>query len=346
MNICHVNLASGYHGGENQTLQLIKQQVKLGYQLTVVANPKSPFANAVKNLNVRLVLVSHFTKCHAKSVTRGCSLIHVHEGRAIYWALIHNILHNIPYIITRRIDNKLKKKWLANLAYSKSAAVVGLSNAIVERVKDAYPTLVTYKIPSSPVNYSIDTKTVQVIKERFTHKFLVIHGANMIKHKGFNVTIDAAKQLEKIAPTIHICLLGDGPERKALESQAKGLTNLTFEGKQSNMGDWFTAADLQIHPSYSEGLGSVILEGMGSGLPIIGTNTGGIPDIIDHNSNGLLIEPGNPKELADAIIRIAQNEELRQCFIIKGQEKMKLFDIRYTASQYFNVYENALQYKN
>ena len=50
MNICHVNLASGYHGGENQTLLLIQQQIKLGYTLTVVANPKSPFFTRVSQL--------------------------------------------------------------------------------------------------------------------------------------------------------------------------------------------------------------------------------------------------------------------------------------------------------
>ena len=346
MNICHVNLASGYHGGENQTLQLIKQQVKLGYNLTVVANPKSPFADAIRQLRVKLVLASHFTKAHSRSITQDCSLIHVHEGRAIYWALIQHLLYSKPYIVTRRIDNQLKKKWLANLAYLKAAAVVGLSTEIVRKVTDAYPAAITYKIPSSPVTYTVDELSVKAIKDRFAGKFLVIHGANMLKHKGFDVTISAAKLLEHSKHPIHICLLGDGPEKKTLEVQAKGLTNISFEGKQSNMGDWFEAADLQIHPSYTEGLGSVILEGMSSGLPVIGTNAGGIPDIIDNNSNGLLIEPGDAKELADAIINIAQNEELRQSFIIKGQEKMKLFDIKYTASQYFNIYESTLQQKN
>ena len=343
MNICHVNLASGYHGGENQTLQLIQQQVKLGYNLTVVANPKSPFADAIRKMNVKLVLATHFTKAHSRSVTQNCSLIHVHEGRAIYWALIQHMLYAKPYIITRRIDNPLKKKWLANLAYSKASAVVGLSTAIVQRVKDAYPTSTTYKIPSSPVVYPVDEQAVQTIRERFADKFLVIHGANMLKHKGFNVTIEAARLLKDIAPSVQICLLGDGPERQTLEAKAEGLTNISFEGKQNNMGDWFAAADLQIHPSYTEGLGSVILEGMGSGLPVIGTNTGGIPDIIDHNSNGLLVEPGNPQELADAIVKISQDEELKQHFIAQGQEKLKLFDINYTANQYVDIYEKVLR---
>lgn len=343
MNICHVNLASGYHGGENQTLQLIKQQVKLGYQLTVIANPKSPFADAIRRLDVKLVLATHFTKAHAKSITQGCSLIHVHEGRAIYWALIQHMLYGVPYIITRRIDNKLKKKWLANLAYSKASAVVGLSTEIVQRVQEAYPSLVTHKIPSSPVKYPIDKENVQTIKNRFPGKFLVIHGANMLKHKGFDVSISAAKLLENTELPIHLCLLGDGPERQTLELQAAGLHNVSFEGKQSNMGDWFEAADLQIHPSYTEGLGSVILEGMGSGLPVIGTDAGGIPDIIDHESNGILVKPGDAKALANAIIRIAKDPDLRDDFVQNGQEKLKTFDISYTAQQYADIYETVIR---
>ncbi len=343
MNICHVNLASGYHGGENQTLQLIKQQLKLGYNLTVVANSKSPFAEAVAKLDVKLVLINHFIRGHSKSVTHNCALIHVHEGRAIYWALIQNMLHGKPYIITRRIDNKLGKSWLANLAYSKSAAVIGLSSEIVNKIKEVYPSLVSYKIPSSPVSYPVNNKTVETIKKRFADKFLVIHAANMLQHKGFNITVGAAKLLQSSAPSIHICLLGDGIERQSLELQAEGLTNISFEGEQSNMGDWFTAADLQVHPSYSEGLGSVLLEGMEAGLPIIATNAGGIPDIIEHNVTGLLIEAGNSQELAEAIIRVSEDEKLRENFVKNGQEKLKLFDILHASNQYSEIYKKVLK---
>ncbi|MGY0616894.1 glycosyltransferase family 4 protein [Vibrio sp. FJH11] len=339
MNICHVNLASGYHGGENQTLQLIKQQVKLGYHLTVVANPKSPFAEAIRKLDVKLVLATHFTKAHSKSITQDCALIHVHEGRAIYWALIQHMLYGTPYIVTRRIDNALKKKWLANLAYSKAKAVVGLSTEIVQRVNDAYPTVETHKIPSSPVHYPVDENRVESIKLRFAGKFLVIQAANMIKHKGFDVTISAAKKLEEAGLPIQFCLLGDGPERSHLEQQASGLSNISFEGKQSNMGDWFHAADLQIHPSYTEGLGSVILEGMAAGLPVVGSNTGGIPDIIEHDVNGFLIDPGNADELAKYIISLYEDEQKRASFIQNGIKKLEKFDISYTSKQYLELYK-------
>ena len=338
MRICHINLASGYHGGENQTLTLIKHQIKIGYSLTVVANPISPFYQAVKQLNCKLVPAKHFMHSHSKSITKDCDVVHVHEGRAIYWALIQNLLFKIPYIITRRIDNPLKKKFLANLAYSKASALIGLSTVIVERIREAYPQANIHKIPSSPVSYKVNYDNVTALKQRFQDKFLVIHAANMVKHKAFDVSIDAMKMLANNHPNIHLALLGDGKERGNLEKLADNAKNISFEGKQSNMGDWFEVAQLQIHPSHSEGLGSVILEGIKAGLPVIGTNTGGIPDIIEHKKNGLLVKSNDPEKLSKAIIDIKENFELRQQLIINGQEKIKHFDIIITAERYKAIY--------
>ncbi|MGO1296234.1 MAG: glycosyltransferase family 4 protein [Vibrio sp.] len=341
MKICHVNLASGYHGGENQTLQLIKQQAALGYELTVVANPKSPFVEAVRTLPCRVILANHYFAAHAASVTAGCDLVHVHEGRAIYWALIQKLLHGIPYIVTRRIDNPLKKKWLANLAYKKASAVVGLSRDIVAKIQHAYPALSPYKIPSSPVSYPVNDADVTAIRTRFNHTFLVIHAANMLQHKGFDVTIAAARVLQAQNANVHFALLGDGKAREHLEELAQGLTNVRFCGKQSNMGSWFAAADLQVHPSYTEGLGSVILEGLNSGLPVVASRAGGIPDIIEDQVSGVLIEPGDSQALAEAILTLQANPELRDALCTGAQHKLSSFRIEHTAELYQDIYQEV-----
>lgn len=340
MKICHVNLASGYHGGENQTLQLIKQQLKLGYELTVVANPKSPFAKAVQELGCNCILTKHYLFKHRRSITQGCQVIHVHEGRAIYWALIQNLLFNIPYIITRRIDNPLKKKWLSNLAYEKADTLVGLSREIVSRIKSVYPNKPVECIPSSPVRYPSNEQNVSIIRQQFTGDYLVIHAANMLDHKGFDVTVEAARTLSKQDPSIHFALLGDGKIRSELEEKAHGLDNISFVGKQEQMGDWFAAADMLVHPSYSEGLGSVILEALDAGLPVAASKAGGIPDIIDHEKSGLLIEPGNAEQLAQAILDTKNNERLRTSILHGAKLKLKTFRIEYTAQRYEQLYAN------
>ncbi|WP_063656466.1 glycosyltransferase family 4 protein [Aliivibrio fischeri] len=348
MHICHVNLASGFSGGERQTLQLIIQQLKKGYQLTVVANPKSPFATEIKKLNCKLVLASHFIKQHKKSITINCDVIHVHEGRAIYWALIQSKRFGVPYIVTRRIDNPLKNKLLSNIAYSNANTLIGLSREIVSKIKERHPSQLVYKIPSSPVSYSVEQDNVDTIWRRFSNKFLVIQAANLLHHKGHETTIEAAKLLQNMDSNIHIALLGDGPERKKLESLVEkyNLNNITFLGKQNRMGDWFSAADLLIHPSYSEGLGSVILEAISAKLPVIGSNAGGIPDIIDDQKSGLLVEPKDAQGLANAIYQVATNKPLRNKLIIGGQEKLSMFDIKHTSCLYHDIYQTIINGKS
>jgi len=339
MHICHVNLASGFSGGESQTLLLIKQQLKEGYQLTVVTNPLSPLTAKLKELDaplLTLITVKHFILGHQKSITKSCKLIHVHEGRAIYWACLQSLLFNIPYIITRRIDNPLKRKWLSNKAYMRASALVGLSGAIVDQLKRAYPNACLHKIPSSPVAYPVQSKKVEAIREQFANKFLVMQASNLLAHKGHDTTIKAAELLQEMESNIHFLILGEGPLRGFIEEKIKTLTNITLVGKQSDMGNWFAASDLFIHPSYSEGLGSVILEAMNAGLIVIGSRAGGIPDIIEHEKSGLLFDAGNAFQLVDAINQVISNAALRDRLSKGGN--LEKFNIVYTASLYKGIY--------
>jgi len=340
MKICHVNLASGFSGGEQQTLELIKQQLQLGYHLTVVVNPKSELADKLEHLNCTLVSATHYLFQHSRAITKGCTAIHVHEGRAVYWALIQSKLYGVPYIVTRRIDKVLKKNFLSSYAFANARALIGLSHKIIAQIAAQFSTDLLYLIPSSPVTYTINRSTVGEIKAVYKDKFLVMQAGNMIKHKGFDITVGAAHLMQKKDSSVHFLLLGDGSERAQLALQAEGLENITFCGKQNNMGDWFAAADLFIHPSYTEGLGSVILEAIVAGLPVIGTAVGGIPDIIDNAQNGLIIEPGKPQLLVDAILNIKSDASLVEKFKCNNLEKMRTFDIKVTAQKYQDIYQS------
>ena len=342
MHICHVNLARGFSGGERQTLQLIQQQIKEGYLLTVIAHPNSQFSSEIKKLKCKLVVVSHFLFSHKKRITLECDLIHVHEGKAIYWAWIQSLLYNIPYIVTRRIDNPLKDKWLANNAYRKATTLVGLSTAIVDAIKRRHPIADIYKIPSSPVVYPVNKKRVSEIKDEFKYKFIVIQAANLLKHKGHATTVKAARSLQATHTDIHFVILGDGPEKQFLEEYCADLNNVSLIGKINDIGNWFAASNLLIHPSYSEGLGSVILEAMQAGLPVIGSRAGGIPDIIDDGVSGLLVEPGNAQSLSDAIIAVYSNDLLRRRLCIGSKEKLNEFNIQHTASLYQDIYQDVI----
>jgi len=340
MHIAHINLASGFSGGERQTLILIEQQLREKIQVTVIANPKSIFVDKVRELGVEPILIQHYLLGHHKAFTEGCDLIHVHEGRAIYWAYLQSKRYKIPYIVTRRIDNPFKAKLLSRLAYQGATAIVGLSQAILSQIETSYPQQHKVLIPSSPVVYPVDSENAAIIKQRFSGKFIVIQASNLLMHKGHQTTIEVARRLEKKEPNIQFVFLGDGEQMKALQAQADQLSNITFMGKQTNMGDWFNVADLFIHPSYSEGLGSVILEAMQEGVPVVASNAGGIPDIVQNNITGLLVEARQIEPLADAIASMKNNEQLRETCINGARQMLCRFNIDQTSQQYYRLYSD------
>lgn len=341
LKICHVNLARGFSGGESQTLVLVDEQIRLGYDLIVIAKRNSPFAKRVAERDCELIEISNYFLSHAKRHTDQCICMHVHEGQALYWALIQFLVHGTPYIVTRRIDNPFKKKLLSQIAYSKASAIVGVSNRIKQIARAKFPAQYIVKVNDSPVCYATDSERSERIKKTYADKFLVIQAAKLYKHKGFDVSIEAARLLEDRNLDIQICLLGDGPEHAALLEQGRGLTNLSLVGKQTNMGDWFSAADLLIHPAHSEGMGSVILEASLAGLPVIGSNTGGIPDAIAEEKNGLLIPANDPIALAEAIIRMKDDLTLQSSIKLNRATFIEKFDIKHAAKQYQEIYDHC-----
>jgi glycosyltransferase involved in cell wall biosynthesis len=110
-------------------------------------------------------------------------------------------------------------------------------------------------------------------------------------------------------PSAQVLLVGDGPERKALERESKRISiadRVHFVGfvAHDRLPGVLAHADVLVLPSLYEELGTVLLEAMQAGLPIVASKTGGIPDVIEDGVNGLLVPPGNPGALARAIDRL------------------------------------------
>ena len=124
--------------------------------------------------------------------------------------------------------------------------------------------------------------------------------------------------LERI-PNARFCVVGKGPQMEELQEHFKG-TNTKFMGQMSgdDLSAAFSSADVFVMPSDSETLGFVVLESMASGVPVVGAKAGGIPDLIQHEQNGFLVEPGDSDgyvarvtQLMDAKFRNAMGKKAR-----------------------------------
>lgn len=110
-----------------------------------------------------------------------------------------------------------------------------------------------------------------------------------------------------------VVILGEGPDRARLE---KIVSELNLENKvhlvglQNNVSEWLSVSDLAVSASLSEGLSNALVEASASYLPIIATNVGGNPEVVEHNQNGLLIEPASTESIVNALNQITSCRNL------------------------------------
>ncbi|PYO95712.1 MAG: hypothetical protein DMD62_00650 [Gemmatimonadetes bacterium] len=153
----------------------------------------------------------------------------------------------------------------------------------------------------------------------------------LIELKGLAHLIEAAGLLRGKL-NARIVAIGIGPERQRLEALARDRqVNVDFRNKvpDAELHQAFLTSDLLVLPSIidargdTEGLGVALLDAMSYGIPAIGTNVGGIPDIIENGVSGLLVPPADPRALASAIERVASDPAYAQRLADAGRERLR-----------------------
>jgi glycosyltransferase involved in cell wall biosynthesis len=137
---------------------------------------------------------------------------------------------------------------------------------------------------------------------------------HLYKTKGYEYLIEAMEIVARRQKNFALFIIGEGEERPRLEKMiiAFNLENNVFlSGGIDHAADIMPAFDLYVCSSVKEGFPYVLLEAMYAGLPIISSNVGGIPDMVRHNKNGLLMESKNPDQLAERILKLCANKDLR-----------------------------------
>ena len=340
--IAHANFAKGFRGGERQTQLLIQELSALGYKQRLLVRKGSELTARCKDIdNLNIIEISKPYVFHLYAL-KGSKLLHAHETKGLQFAFAAKVLLNIPFVVTRRVDNKLKTNWLNTRMYKAAYRSVALSKAIETEILRVSPDAKTAIIPSAYSDISIDPKQANLIKQRYSDKFLVGNvGALDDAHKGQSFLIEAAKELYKTHPDIHFIFLGNGIDEHIFKEQAEGLGNITFEGFVNNVNDYIACFDLFVFPSRHEGLGSILFDVMQLNVPIIATNVGGIPDIIFNNENGLLIPPCDTQAIKKAILELYGNKNKRKLLTKNALTDIQKFAPSQMGKHYIKIYKEV-----
>lgn len=158
---------------------------------------------------------------------------------------------------------------------------------------------------------------------------LILSVGRMIERKGFEYLVRAFPLVLEKNPDARLCIVGGGPLREGLIALAKQLCiahRVDIPGKvsQSHLERCFAECSMFVLPAIvdsrgdTEGLGVVLIEALSYGKPVIGTDVGGIPDIIRDRQTGLLVEPKNPSAMAEAIRTLLSDETLARQLAAQG----------------------------
>lgn len=240
--------------------------------------------------------------------------------------------HKLPLVISLHgsdISVSQRSGWIGRLtrsSFARAAAVTAPSEDLLERARGLGATGLLELIPyGADVDaFVADSAAAARIREQLglpgDHTVVCAIG-RFVHWKGFDCLIEAFAKASFVLPHMRLVFVGDGDLREDLEARAKSLgvsQKVTFAGMASRheMPGYLTAADIVVVPSihydgYVDGLPNVALEAMAAGKPLVATRVGGLPQLVQSGENGLLVDERDPDALADAIVMLARDPDLR-----------------------------------
>jgi glycosyltransferase involved in cell wall biosynthesis len=146
-----------------------------------------------------------------------------------------------------------------------------------------------------------------------SHRRVITTVANLRPGKGHEVLLKAAARVLRRVPDARFDIIGDGPRRRELEGLAAALrisAQVRFIGHHDDVPAALRDSDVFAFPSFMEASPNAVLEAMAAGLPVVATRVGGIPEVIEHERNGLLVAPRDDRALAAGLLRIVERPAL------------------------------------
>jgi len=359
MKILEVSDSRTWSGGTQQVLLLCQELSKRGEDVTLVTNTESELekramATGLKVKPIRMRqdydLLAAW-KIRDLILEEELDIIHAHHPTAHAISLLAAKLSGVPsLIVTRRVIFKMKNNPFSKWKYQSSRInhYVAVCQAVKRLLEDYGVNHGRVEVIPSAVdllrfhlNQDKETarKTWGILKE----DIVVGTVGNNSWFKGYPYLLEAAKIVTGKHPRAKFFFCGKGTQQLFGQAQELGLEkNAILSGFRTDIPDILACFDIFVLPSLQEGIATAGIEAMASGLPLIGTQVGGIPDLISQE-NGWLVPPGNPQALAEVILKLIENPILAKNL---GQAGRRIAEQRFSkekvAGQILELYQDSL----
>ena len=358
----------GTHGGaEHLTMQIAERLDPARFESIVCATRFSPSereketvedaAEALRSAGVRFVGLDRHTRAHVWAWAplvrllrrERVDVIHAHKFGSNVWGVVFGRLCGVPVVVTHEhgwsFEGRAKMIMDRQLIARGSNALVAVSREDrrrmieLEKISPETAIFVPNGISALPPPSGRDVRAELGIGERDR----VVTTVGFLRQpKAMDVLIEAAARIAPRFPALRVLIVGEGADRPLYEALIDRLgvkDVVTLLGLRSDVPDLLAASDVAVLSTNSEGSPLSVMEYMDAGLPTVATRVGGIPDLIDHGSEGLLVEPQDPVGLGDAIARLLDDpDESRRMGERASERRRREFDIDVMVENLQNLY--------
>lgn len=367
--VFHLISSSGFLGAENVALELAVQCRERGCDVSIGAlvNADHPNHDLAEEASRRHINVTVYP-CAGRldrTVMAGIAheisnervdILHSHNYKSNYYAWRAMGAGRPGWVVTNHGRRSGLKLFFYNLADAFVAGhadrVVAVSEKIARKLRRAGIGRERLRI----IDNGIDTRrfearpAVPELRDALgipaSARVIGTVGA-LTREKGQIFLLQAAPVALQSFPSAFILIVGDGPERGALEEEAVKLGirhRVVFAGSRKDIPDLLGVMDVFVFPSLSEGLPMALLEAQASGTPTVATRVGAIPSVILDQVSGLLIPPADQDAIAGAVVRILSDPVAASMMAAKGAERVREnFSARAMADGYLALYHEILR---
>lgn len=311
-----------WRGGQDQLLTLLRGLIVRGHRLHLVCHPQTLLEERAREAGVTVHPLAIRSEAGLVSFLPLMSILHgvrpeilaFNTPRPILLGTLASRIAGVKArIIFRRVNFPLRKNYFTRLKYSWGIdSIVTVSESIrLQLQMDGVPGNRIQTVYEG-IDLAPYAKRESPNPKRPGEPAVAGTVAHFSSEKGLFYLVEAAALIPDVHTRLRFILVGDGACRHDLENQVRdrGLADcFHFAGFQKRPIPYLGSFDFFVLPSLSEGLSSSILSAMAASLPVIATTVGGIPELIQHEENGLLVPPADPVALAQAIQRLGDDPD-------------------------------------
>lgn len=290
----------------------------------------------------------------------GLDILHVHYAipHASAAFMAQQILKaqgiNIPFITTLHgtditlVGKDPSFEPVISFCINASDAVTAVSESLMKDTYTHFETKRKIHVIPNFIQSKAELPEINMEKRRHyaqDHELILCHISNFRPVKRITDVVRIFEKVQEKLPA-RLLLAGDGPDRAIAERLARDLgicQKITFTGKVRETSPILELSDLFLLPSETESFGLAALEAMAEGVPVVSSNTGGIPEVNIDGFSGFTSNVGDVESMAQNAIRILENRETHQLFRKNALEQAKRFDLAEILPLYEDLYESVLK---